>query len=109
VDIALSSSDWSDSQRILPTLRPTNLLVGLRSVSAPVASPLLALSEKLRAKETLGTHDMEDEHPAPFLPIEDPAGRFHDLAIAPSLELRRSGSATWVVFELIDVFEDSLN
>jgi hypothetical protein len=62
---------------------------GLEKCGLGPGVSLLALSKKLQSKETLGAHDMEDEYSTPFLPIEDAAGRLHDLPIAPPLELGR--------------------
>ena len=39
-------------------------------------------------KQALAAHDVQNEQAGAFLPIEDAAGRFDNLSVAPALQLR---------------------
>lgn len=58
-------------------------------------------------EEALGPLYEEDEYLARVVPIEDAAGRFNDLAIAPPPQLRWLQAAVWMLGKLLDVVEDA--
>ena len=72
--------------------------------SFPVALPELA-----GPKQPLASHYMEDPNPLAVKPVKDPAGRLDNLPVSRTTELGRYGSASWVPFQLFDLFEVSLD
>ena len=64
-----------------------------------------ALSKQLWSQQALGAHDVEDENTPDILTVEDAAGRFDDLPIAPAFKLLGFGAAFRVVLKLVYVPE----
>ncbi len=50
---------------------------------------------------------MDNEYALAVKAIENPAGRFHDLPIAPTLKFRRFRPTAWVRLKLLDVKENA--
>lgn len=50
---------------------------------------------------------MNNEYALAIKAIKDPAGRFHDLPVAPSMEFGRPRPAPWMHLKLLDVKENA--
>ena len=68
-------------QRDLDNERMTICGTSLRRFLAPDGKPAWP-------KQAFAAHDVQNEHAGAFLPIKDAAGRFDNLSVAPSLQLR---------------------
>ena len=69
----------------------------------------VALTELGWPKQPLTSHYVEDPNPITVRPVEDPAGRLDNLPVSRTTELGRHGSASWMPFQLFDMFKDSLD
>lgn len=61
------------------------------------------------AQQSLGTHDMHDEHALPFVAVEDAARRFDKLTIARAAKFRDADAALWMLGQLLHMREDALH
>jgi hypothetical protein len=69
----------------------------------------VTLSKLARPKQPLTSYYVEDPDPLAVRAVKDPAGRFDNLPVSRTTELGGHGSASWVPFQLFDMFEDSLD
>jgi hypothetical protein len=69
----------------------------------------VTLAKLARPKQPLTSHDVEDPNPLAVKPVKNPARRLDNLPISRTTELGRHGSASWMPFQLFDMFKDSLD